>query len=157
MPFIDRIEIRAHSRATEVLERVKEAILNLFPEVTKEIVTITSKTTEGHLQIPIVIVTAILEKRKHCEATFSHIIEKLTLTDRMTLARTLDLRLDEKCVLFLRIDKQAAFLNDVRLSTDPDMISVKIHLRQYPRCEREESIEYLEKYLKNHEGASNAT
>ena len=44
---VDRIEVRAYSRATEVPERVQKALLNLFPESIREQVVVTEEMTGG--------------------------------------------------------------------------------------------------------------
>ncbi|TFF86440.1 hypothetical protein EU519_01350, partial [Candidatus Thorarchaeota archaeon] len=45
--FIGRIEVRAHSRATEIEERVVSAALNLFPENMREEQQVSITKTEG--------------------------------------------------------------------------------------------------------------
>ncbi|MFX1602808.1 MAG: RNA-binding domain-containing protein [Promethearchaeota archaeon] len=132
--FIDRIEARAHSRATEVIERVQTAVLNLFPESIQESVRVTVETTEGHRQTRIVVISAVLEDKAACDDTLSFIAEAFSESDRRAIIRSLTQRLDDQCILFLRIDKQESFLGEIQLATGPDIISVKMHLKQYPRC-----------------------
>lgn len=132
--FIDRIEARAHCRATEVIERVQTAVLNIFPESIQEAVQIALETTEGHRQARIVVVSAVLEDKAACDDTLSFIAEALSESDRRAIMRSLSLRLDDQCILFLRIDKQESFLDRIQLAKGPDVISVKMHLKQYPRC-----------------------
>ena len=132
--FVNRIEARAHSRATEVIDRVQSAVLNLFPESVRESVQIVRETTEGHRQTLIVVLSAVLEDKEACETALSFIADTLSETDRWTIIRSLPLRLDDQCILFLRIDKQESFLGRIQLANDADVISVKIHLKQYPRC-----------------------
>ncbi|MGY5852016.1 MAG: RNA-binding domain-containing protein [Candidatus Thorarchaeota archaeon] len=141
--FVGKIEARAYSRATEVVDRVKTAILNVFPEEYHHRVKVHENRTKGHLQSSIVVVTASIEAKKGCEASLEHILGSLSEDDRRALNKTLDLRLDENCTLFLRIDKQASLLGQVRLINGPDTISVRIHLRQYPRCVRDDAMAYL--------------
>lgn len=149
MPFVDRIEIRAHSRATEVVDRVKEACLNLIPEDFRETIRVTSAKTEGHLLDPIIVVTAVVKRRKQCAKVFDFIISNFSESDRETMLQSLELRLDDRCVFFLRIDKQAVFLHEVKLSTDPDMISIRIHLREYPRCNWANALSFLKTHLES--------
>lgn len=132
--FVNRFEARAHSRATEVIERVQTAVLNLFPESVQESVQIAIETTEGHRQTRIDVLSAVLEDKVACDSTLSFVIEMLSETDRLAIIRSLPLRLDDQCILFLRIDKQESFLGRIQLAKDPDVISVKMHLKQYPRC-----------------------
>ncbi|MHA2142355.1 MAG: RNA-binding domain-containing protein [Candidatus Thorarchaeota archaeon] len=143
MPFVSRIETRAYSRSTEVVERVTEAILNLYPESLHDSITITSESTESHKNTEIIVITAFIESRRQCEMTFARIVESLSERDRKFLRRTLSRRLDDQCVLFLRIDKQASYLGETRLASDSDVISVRVHLREYPRCLRSDAEEFL--------------
>ncbi len=147
--FIARIEARAYSRATEVRERVQTAVLNLYPEDYRERVKIKKTKTESHHRIPIIVITATLGNKKGCEVTLDSIFEKLSEYDRKAILRSLDLRLNEQCTLFLRIDKQSSLIERVELAKDPDPISVSIHIRQYPRCVQEEAKAYIIQHLEN--------
>ena len=141
--FVARVEARAHSRATEVRERVRLAVLNLYPEEYRDGVKIRETKTESHHHIPIIVITASLGNRKGCEATLDSLFQKLSKSDRKDVLRTLDLRLNEQCTLFLRIDKQSSLIECVELSNGPDSISVSIHIRQYPRCVQEETRTHI--------------
>nr|KXH78152.1 MAG: hypothetical protein AM324_10650 [Candidatus Thorarchaeota archaeon SMTZ1-83] len=147
MPFINRIETRAYSRGTEIVERVKEAVLNLYPEDVRESVNIATESTESHRNTEIIVVHAFIENRQLCERTFARIMESLSDQDKKFLGKTLPQRLDDQCVLFLRIDKQASFLGETRLASDSDVISVRVHLREYPRCLRSETEAFLTEQL----------
>ena len=143
MPFVSKIETRAYSRGTEIVERVREAVLNLYPEELRHLVDIEVESTESHRHAEIIVVLASIEKKLHCEQTFTKIIESLSERERKTLRRTLSRRLDDQCVLFLRIDKQAAYLGEIRLASNSDVISVRVHLREYPRCLRSDAETFL--------------
>jgi RNA binding exosome subunit len=147
---IERIEARAYSLSTEVPDRVKSAILNLHDERFRERVKIVETWTEGHLESPILILNSVLTGKKACAETLSYVVNHLPDEDISLLEATLERRLDEKCVFFLRIDKQASFLGELQLSKDSDLISVQIHLRQYPRCVRSEAIAFIQEHLQKH-------
>jgi RNA binding exosome subunit len=143
MPFISKIEARAYSRGTEVVERVTEAVLNLYPEELRDSVEIEAESTESHKNTEIIVILASLEKRPYCEQTFARVIESLSERERKNLRSTLSQRLDDQCVLFLRIDKQASYLGEIRLASNSDVISVRVHLREYPRCLRSDAEVFL--------------
>ena len=147
MPFVTRIEARAYSRATEVLDRVKNAVLNLFPPDFQEFVIIETTNTTSHHQNPIVIVDGTLERKEHCGVTLEFILNSLPESDKRTLKNTLQKRLDEKCSLFLRIDKQAAFLGKIQLADTPDLITIRVQLIQYPRCIRDDALAMISRHL----------
>ncbi|MHA1939129.1 MAG: RNA-binding domain-containing protein [Candidatus Thorarchaeota archaeon] len=148
MPFISRIEARAYSRGTEIIERVTEAVLNLYPEDLRDSIKITTESTESHRNTEIIIIHTFIENRQQCEHAFTLIVESLSKQDRRALRRTLSRRLDDQCVLFLRIDKQASYLGETRLASDSDVISVRVHLREYPRCLRSDAEMFLADRLK---------
>lgn len=143
MVTIGRIEARAHARATEVVERVETAIANLFPPSVRETLKFTRVKVEGHAHIQLSIIAAILTSKKACEKTLDHLVDSMSPRDKRSIVRTIDLRLDEQCTFFLRIDKQEAFLDRLHLATGPDVISVQVHFRYYPRCNPEDALEYL--------------
>jgi RNA binding exosome subunit len=134
MPFISRIETRAYSRGTEIIERVTEAVLNLYPEDMRDSVKITTESIESHRNTKIIVILTFIESKRLCEQAFTWIVKRLSEKDRRVLRSTLSQRLDDQCVLFLRIDKQASYLGETRLASDSDVISVRVHLREYPRC-----------------------
>ncbi len=143
MPFISKIEARAYSRGTEIIDRVKEAVLNVYPEDLRDSVRIETEVTESHRNTEITVVLASIERKRPCEQTFNRIIESFSDQDRKNLRKTLSRRLDDQCVLFLRIDKQASYLGETRLASDSDVISVRVHLREYPKCLRSEAEVFL--------------
>ncbi|MBN2229815.1 MAG: hypothetical protein JW779_09505 [Candidatus Thorarchaeota archaeon] len=147
MPFITRIEARAYARATEILERVTSSVLALFPEDVKSRVKLSTINAEGLVGDMISIITAVFENKDSCVAVFDYIFSQLDKMSRRALQISLELRVDEHCVLFLRFDKQAAFLGKIRLIDEPDVISVRFHFMEYPRCERNDAILFIEERL----------
>ena len=148
MSFVAKVEARAFSRATEVSDRVVVAILNLYPEKYRELVDFESTKVEGQSSDGIFIVESSLKDKIGCEVTLDYIFGKLEERDRRQLSNSLLRRLDRNCLFFIRIDKQAAFLDDIVLAKGPDVISVQIHIRQYPRCKQEDVMTMLEDRLR---------
>ena len=140
MLSIARVEVRAYSRATEVLDRVKTAILNLYPDDIRDAIEVTTVKTTSHSKTPIIVITASTKAKKNAEYAFNHIISNLSEEDKIELKNTLYQRINDKCVLFVRIDKQAAYLGEVRLARNPDLVSVKVHISMYPRCDKDTII-----------------
>jgi RNA binding exosome subunit len=93
------------------------------------------------------VISGLLRHKRSCEDTLTTILSSISQNERKELTRTLSQRLDDKCVFFLRIDKQAAYLERVKLANGPDVISIRIHIRQYPRCVREDAEEFLRSRL----------
>ncbi|MFW9918053.1 MAG: RNA-binding domain-containing protein [Candidatus Thorarchaeota archaeon] len=143
--YIDRIEARAFSRATEVPERVRTALLTLFPEDIQEHVILTEETTEGHHKNPIRILNATLE-HPFTDETSRFIFSHLTQSDMDSLLKTFERRIDEDCTFFLRIDKQAAYLGYIEMAMAPDVISLQIYIRKLPRCRPTDAKALIEHY-----------
>ncbi|MHA2058391.1 MAG: RNA-binding domain-containing protein [Candidatus Thorarchaeota archaeon] len=144
-----KVEARAYSRATEVSDRVVIAILNLYPEKFRELVELESTKVEGQSGDDILIVESNLKDKAGCKASLDYIFERLDESDRRRLSNSLTRRIDRNCLFFIRIDKQAAFLDDIVLAKGPDVISVQIHIRQYPRCKQEDAVTMLEDRLRS--------
>lgn len=151
MSYFARVEARAYSRATEIVERVTAAVLNVFPEELRRRAVMSTVKTEGYNQIPIVVIAATLADKPSCEAAADHILKALSANERETLFKTLEQRLDDRCVLFIRVDKQAAYLGRLQLAADPDVISIQVHVRQYPRCNQEKAIAFIRDHLTSRE------
>lgn len=151
MPFIRKIEARAYARATEITERVTNAVLNVFPEEIRQNVMIKEEKAEGQSGDNILIITGLLDNSEDCELTFDFILNNMKKIDRGTIRRSLDLRLDENCVFFLRIDKQGAFLRKVLLANNADVIRVRVYIKDSPRCKPENAMHFIEQRLQDTE------
>ncbi|MHA1944223.1 MAG: RNA-binding domain-containing protein [Candidatus Thorarchaeota archaeon] len=147
MTFVAKIEARAYSRATELSERVEIAILNLIPEEFRKDVELTSTDVEGHSGDDIQIVVAQLRNKTGCEVTLNHIFSSFDDRNRRRVQNSLLRRLNVNCLFFLRIDKQAAFQGKISLADDPDVISVRMDIKQYPKCRQEDAVTMLENRL----------
>jgi RNA binding exosome subunit len=151
MPFIRKIEARAYARATEISERVSSAILGVFPENVRQNVSISEEKAEGLSGDSISIISGLLDNRNECEISFDYMLKQMEKTDLRAIKRTLDLRLSDNCVFFLRIDKQGAFLGKLRLTDNADVIRTKIYFRDSPRCKKKDAIVLIEKRLQKAE------
>lgn len=151
MPFISKIEARAYARATEITERVSTAILGIFPEDIRQNVSITEEKTKGQSGDTISILSGLLENRDECEITFDYILKHLEKSDRRAIKRSLDLRLNNNSVFFLRIDKQEAFLGKMKLANNTDVIRTRFYFRDRPRCKKKDAILSIEKRLQDAE------
>ncbi len=147
MTFVAKIKARAYSRATELPERVETAILNLIPEEFRKDVELNITGVEGHSGDDMKIVVAKLGKKTLCEATLDYIFSSFDDRDRRRVQNSLLRRLNVNCLFFLRIDKQAAFLGKIALADGPDVISVRIDIKQYPKCRQEDAKTMLENRL----------
>jgi len=88
--------------------------------------------TEGHHGNPITIVESSVKSIEEIARFF----EKLAADDLRFVLDTLSTRVDEGCNLFLKIDKQSAYEEHIRLGHNDDVISIRIKVIAFPaRCD----------------------
>ncbi|HEX9261264.1 MAG TPA: RNA-binding domain-containing protein [Candidatus Bathyarchaeia archaeon] len=124
---IGYIGIRVFAHATEDAEKVMTAVRRMLPETTGENVVFEKTVLTGHHGNPIVLLEAKLEDRLILPDVLQRIGNGLTALDKETLDSELKLHL-EKGNLYLRFDKQQAFLGASRFSTN-DPIHFKVHFK----------------------------
>jgi RNA binding exosome subunit len=113
--------------ATEDLEKVQRALLNTIGDAEVQIT-----RTEGHHGNPITIVEASVESIEE----ISRFFDKLAPDDLRFILDTLSIRVDEGCNLFIKIDKQAAYEERIRLGSNEDIISIRLKVIAFPaKCE----------------------
>ncbi len=124
---IGYIDIRVFSHATEDTEKVLAAVRHVLPEELGESVVFKKTALVGHHGNPIVLFEAKLEDRQLLTTVLKRIGIGLTSLDKETLDREMKLHL-EKGNLYLRFEKQQAFLGELRFSLN-DPIHFKIHFK----------------------------
>jgi RNA binding exosome subunit len=132
------IRFRAIAQATEMEGRVLKAIE--FVSGTKEIVT---TSTSGHFGTPITIFEVELVKAQDIR----QFIEKIrSLGIISQLAGQADARTDDDCAFHFRFDKQKAFLEELALAENRDVIDVRMKVGVYP-ASREGAVRALTDWL----------
>ncbi|MFP3309450.1 MAG: RNA-binding domain-containing protein [Acidilobus sp.] len=121
------IEARVYIHATEVREKVLQALRNVIGESK-----IVEEELSGYFGNPIIVVSASKEKEEAQEA-FNKIVSLLTEPDRKLLTSTLEERLSEEGSLYLRFDKQKAYNGKLVLSEEDDVIKVKVRFQHESR------------------------
>jgi RNA binding exosome subunit len=125
--FVREVEISTFSHATEDEDRVEDAITNLLPEENRDL-WITRKTLKGYHGDPITIVTGKIRTKKGATGVLRRVVQELSSLDQQRLLDELEERLDDGGNLYIRLDKQNAYLGKVRLlETDP--VKMKFRLR----------------------------
>jgi len=135
------LHARTFCHATEDLDKVKTALENTVGKLD-----VVVSRTEGHHGNPITIFETRLDETKGINEFFS----RLSTQDVEELLGSLGSRIDDGCNLFLRIDKQSAFMGDIKLASSDDVISVRLKVRAFPaRSEVASSIvkDYLQELL----------
>lgn len=118
---------RAFVHATEDLDKVKVAMTNVVGH--REFSSIVTEGVHGN---PLTVLEVDVTDPDDILQFFS----KLDNDDLHTISGTVEKRVDEGCNLFVKIDKQSAYLGQVRLDRGDDVISVRIRVAAFPAsCE----------------------
>jgi RNA binding exosome subunit len=121
-----RIVVQALVHATEDEEKVKTAITNLFPEEIHAILQFERKKVRGHFHNPIIRLGTRLDQRAQAKLAVESIGNRLLAEDRMTIAATLESRIDKKGQIFLRFDKQESYQGRLRILNQGDSLRLVI-------------------------------
>lgn len=124
---IGYINIRVFAHATEDQERVIQAVRNMLPNGLAEGAVFKEMNLTGHHGNPITLIESVLADRQKLQSVLEKIGKGLTSLDKETLNSQMGLHL-EKGNLYLRFDKQQAFLGELRFSSN-DPIHFKVHFR----------------------------
>ena len=121
------IEIRVFSHATEDEDRVRQAILNTLPEEIGSNLALQKTGLKGHHGNPIILLETKLVDKSALSKALAQIGSCLTVLDKELLNNNLSFHV-EKSNLYLRFDKQYAFMGQLRLSSN-DPIHFKFHFK----------------------------
>ncbi len=125
--LIAYVEIRVFSQATEDLEKVQTAVRNILPEALAAEATFAKLSLTGHHGNPIVLLETKLTNKALLMAVLEKIAFSISALDKEQLSVELKQHI-EKHNLYLRFDKQNAFLGTLKLTAN-DPIHLKIHFK----------------------------
>ncbi len=126
-PPIAYIDIRVFSHATEDPDKVQTAVRNLLPAELAQTLIFEKTSCTGHHGNLIILFTSKLTDKKLLPKTLEKFGQELGALDKEQLNREIKLHL-EKGNLYLRFDKQSAFLGALKFSQN-DPIHIKIHFK----------------------------
>jgi RNA binding exosome subunit len=121
------VEIRVFAHATEDLQKVLNAVRNTLPQEIGENTLLRKTTLTGHHGNPITLFQTKITDKKALPLILEKIAASLSSLDKETLNTELKLHL-EKHNLYLRFDKQAAYVGELTFSAN-DPIHFKIHFK----------------------------
>jgi RNA binding exosome subunit len=121
------VEIRVFSHATEDSEKVQTATRNLLPETLLTESTIKQTALTGHYGNSITLIETTLTNRQALPSILNKLSLYLSALDKEQLATNINQHI-EKHNLYLRFDKQNAYLGTAKLAAN-DPIHVKIHFK----------------------------
>ena len=140
------MHFRAFCHATEDEAKVVQALkfVSGADELTREV-------TEGYHSNPIVILEVFIKEKRRSKDFFS----KMDADTLQEIAVTLERRMDDDCNLYIRIDKQEAFLGSLKMTTSDDAIAVRAKIESYPKkleTAMKSVTEFLETLIQSKKG-----
>lgn len=131
--MIHNLSYRAFVYGTENEEKVREALSTLLPtaQPTKEI-------TEGYHKNQVTILQGKITKKREMKE-FLEKLGSLKPSSKKRILRELEDRMDDRGNLFLRFDKQRAYLGDLKIVEHGDSLHLKLKIAAYP-ARKEEAL-----------------
>ncbi len=133
------LAFRTFAHATEDESRVEQALR--FVSGAEEV---TKSRSEGYHGNPIVVLEAKISRSREIRNFFA----SLDTADVQKLLDTLELRVDEESMFFLRLDKQAAFEGRTVMADHDDIISVRGKIKSYPQS-RDNALKVIDAILRD--------
>ena len=136
--MIHYIHLRTSAQATEDPEKVRSALKLLLPLLPtgqsekKDSITVHEIVTTGYHGNPIILMEAELKQNKDCQYVINRIREHLGPAGISRLAAELENRVDDDCTLYIRFNKQEAYLGKLMTTTKSDSILIRIKIKAYP-------------------------
>lgn len=134
--MIHYIHLRTIAQATEDPEKVRSALKLLLPPpgqlAKKDSITVHETVTTGYHGNSIIVMEAELKQNKDCQYVVDLIREHLGPAGISQLAAELPQRVDDDCNLYIRFNKQEAYLGKLMTTTKSDSILVRIKIKAYP-------------------------
>ncbi|MGQ9722011.1 MAG: RNA-binding domain-containing protein [Candidatus Jordarchaeum sp.] len=124
------VDLETFAHATEDTEKVFKSLLFLLPDGLEKLVK--KEKVLGHYRNEIIILKIKITNKKNIEDFLSLLSGKMDEKDKELLFELLDKRLDDSGTLYIRFDKQKAFLGELKLSDGEDVIRIRIKFSAYP-------------------------
>ena len=122
------VEISLFAHATEDENRVIEAVRHLLPAAQVENIVFNKSGLRGHYGNPITLYEKRIKEKETVKAVVENLSFGLSPLDKESLLREVELHV-EKGNLYLRFDKQAAFLGQFELGVS-DPIRVRLRFKK---------------------------
>jgi len=120
---LSSLHARTICHATEDIAKVEQALRTVVGDAPIE-----RSRTEGHFGNAI----EVLESTLKDEDLIMGVLERMTDEDLANVGTTLAMRTDDACQVFIRLDKQRAYQEEVRLSEGEDVVAIRIKVRAFP-------------------------
>lgn len=122
------IDIRVFAHATEDFDKVLTAVRNILPQEIIDTVNFSKTNLTGHHGNPIIFFETRITDKNATKKVFEKLASGLSTLDKVQLSSEIMQHLD-KGNLYIRLDKQSAYLSEFKLSTE-DPIHFRIHFKK---------------------------
>ena len=122
------VDVRVFAHATEDLEKVQKAVRNVLPSESADSVTFKKTALTGHHGNSITLFETRIKNKKVARALLEKLASGLSMVDKEALNSEIAQHL-ESGNLYIRLDKQSAYLGEFRLSST-DTIHLRMHFRK---------------------------
>ena len=127
------VRLTTFVHATEDEDKVLEAVGTLIPEeIDDEDVHFEVEETTGFFGNPIKVVNVEIKRSKAVRAFLKHFRELLDEDARRYILENLDEKVDDEGTLYVRFNKQKAYLGEVEVDEGGDTIQVRIKVKAFP-------------------------
>ncbi len=124
------IDLRFSAHATEDPNKVLEAVRRILPTQYLDLIAFKRADLRGHYGNPIIVFEARIKEEEVMGALVENFSSKLGELEKGKLLREFDLHVGDGS-LYLRLDKQAAFMGELRLcAADPIRIRIRFRKRK---------------------------
>ena len=127
------VRLTTFIQATEDEDKVLEAIATFIPEeIDDDDVIFDIDETTGFFGNPIKVVNVEIKRSRAVRAFLRYFKELLSEEDRRYIIENLDEKVDEEGTLYVRFNKQKAYLGEPEIDEGGDTIQVKIKVKAFP-------------------------
>lgn len=148
---ISKVIITTHCHATEDLEKVKQAMLNILNPDLRNKINIEQETLYGYHRNPITRLKIVLEENDALEF-LKYLMKSMSEGDKQLIVTSIEMRYNKKAnEIFIRLNKQDAYLGIISVYDGDDAIKISISFSML------RSVEAIRNFLENlvREGQSN--
>jgi len=128
-PSVSLVELSFFVHATEDPSKALEAVKRIIPKTYSNTITFRRSNLKGHHGNPITHFSSKIRDKDVAKLIIEEIAAKLEPKDKLHLYSQIASHIDDKSSLYLRLDKQSAYLGEAKIGcSDPIRIRIKLKL-----------------------------
>ncbi len=127
------VRLTTFIQATEDEDKVLEAIATFIPDgIDDDDVKVGMEETTGFFGNPIKVVNVEIKRSKAVRKFLEHFKDILSEKDKQYLLENLDEKVDEEGTLYVRFNKQKAYLGEAEIDEGADVVQARIKVQAFP-------------------------